>query len=226
MQHQLIELPYAYDGLEPLMSAETLEYHHGKHHAGYVNKLNSLISGTEYETMRLEDIIRQADGAVFNNASQVFNHDHFFKGLSREASAPSAELAALIDNQFGSMESFKDAFLGTAAGLFGSGWVWLSIDQSKKLQIHKMCNANSPLRFGLVPLLTCDIWEHAYYIDHRNARPKYLDAWWELVNWHFVSEKLADFMHAGAQKYLQECPESTMMCDYLDELQKNERIGN
>lgn len=226
MQHRLINLPYDEKGLEPLMSAETLQYHHGKHHAGYVDKLNGLIGGTSYENMSLEDIIRKADGAIFNNASQVFNHNYFFNGMIREETEPSAELAALIDAQFGSMDAFKEAFLEKAAGLFGSGWVWLAVDEHKKLQINKMCNANSPIRFGLFPLLTCDVWEHAYYIDHRNARPKYLSIWWELINWRFVSENLAEFMGAGGQKYLQECPEPTMMCDYLDELQNNERIGS
>ncbi len=224
MQHQLMELPYEAGALEPLMSAETLQYHHGKHHAGYINKLNSLIKETPYESMNLEDIIRQADGAIFNNASQVFNHNYFFKGLTKEQHKPSAELLSLIEGEYGSMDTFKNLFFEKATGLFGSGWVWLSVDKEKRLHIHKMCNANSPLRFGLFPLMTCDVWEHAYYIDHRNARPKYLEAWWELVNWQFVSEKLAEFMGAGAQKYLQECTESTMVCDYLDELQDNERI--
>lgn len=226
MQHQLIELPYQENGLEPLMSAETLQYHHGKHHAGYVNKLNSLIKGTPYEMMGLEDIIRKADGPIFNNAAQVFNHDYFFKGMTKEETTPSAELAALIDETFGSMEAFKEQFIEKAAGLFGSGWVWLTMDQEKKLHINKMCNANTALRFGLYPLMTCDVWEHAYYIDHRNGRPKYLEAWWQLINWRFVSENLAEYMHAGGQKYLQECAQSSMVCDYLDELQNNERIGS
>jgi len=224
MEHLLMELPYDYDALEPAMSSETLRYHHDKHHQGYVNKLNSLIKGTEYESMALEDIIKQADGAIFNNASQVFNHDYFFKGITREKTVPSTELQSLIGATYGSMEAFRKAFLEKATGVFGSGWVWLSIDKEKKLQLHKMCNANSPLRFGLFPLMTCDVWEHAYYIDYRNNRPEYLEKWWDMVNWQFVSENLAEFTHATAQKYLQECPESTMVCDYLDELQNNERI--
>lgn len=226
MEHTLISLPYPKNALEPFMSAETLEYHHGKHHGGYVKKLNALIKGTEFETMRLEDIILHADGAIFNNAAQVFNHNAFFSGLTRAETSPSVELSDLIETKFGSMERFKETFMEMATALFGSGWVWLSIDKRKELHLNKTCNANTPLRYGRFPLMTCDIWEHAYYIDYRNDRASYLKQWWELINWNYVSENLAASMHTESQNYLQACPEPTMMCDYLDELQDSERTGS
>jgi Fe-Mn family superoxide dismutase len=174
--------------------------------------------------MSLEDIIRQANGPIFNNAAQIFNHDYFFKGMTNKPTTPSAELLSLIETTFGSMDAMKELFLKSCTDLFGSGWVWLSIDKEKNLRIGQTCNANTPLRYGLHPLMACDIWEHAYYIDYRNNRPQYLAGWWELIDWTFVSENLAAFMQVGKQKYLQECPEETIVCDYLDALQDNERI--
>ncbi len=190
MTHTLMDLPFDENALEPHISKETLQYHHGKHHAGYVNKLNGLIEGTVYADMKLEEIVKKADGGIFNNAAQVFNHDFYFKGMSTTATSPSKELLALIERDFTSMKAFKEKFLEMAAGLFGSGWVWLSINDSGSLVIESFSNAGNPLLLDHTPLLTCDVWEHAYYIDYRNARPDYLQKWWELVNWDFVSDNL------------------------------------
>ncbi|EIF51795.1 superoxide dismutase [Sulfurovum sp. AR] len=190
MTHTLMDLPFDENALEPYISKETLQYHHGKHHAGYINKLNILIEGTVYAEMKLEEIVTKADGGIFNNAAQVFNHNFYFNGMSKKATSPSKELLALFERDFGSIESFKEKFLDMAAGLFGSGWVWLSIKDSGTLSIESFSNAGNPLLLGHTPLLTCDVWEHAYYIDYRNARADYLEKWWELVNWDFVSKNL------------------------------------
>ncbi len=190
MTHTLMDLPFDENALEPYISKETLQYHHGKHHAGYINKLNTLIEGTVYAEMKLEEIVKKADGGIFNNAAQVFNHNFYFNGMSKKKTSPSKELLALFERDFGSIESFKEKFLDMAAGLFGSGWVWLSIKDSGTLSIESFSNAGNPLLLDHTPLLTCDVWEHAYYIDYRNARADYLEKWWELVNWDFVSENL------------------------------------
>ncbi len=190
MVHELKILPFAYNALEPMMSEETLHYHHDKHHAGYVTKLNGLIKGTLYESKTLEEIIKSADGPIFNNAAQVYNHDFFWNSLSPKATNPSETLSSMIDKEFGSMEDFKKSFIEKAVSLFGSGWVWLCIDKNNKLSIEQTKNADTPIRFHLKPLLTCDVWEHAYYIDYRNMRPDYLDNWWRLINWEFVSNNL------------------------------------
>ncbi len=191
MTHTLMDLPFDENALEPYISKETLQYHHGKHHAGYVNKLNALIEGTVYADMELEEIVKKADGGIFNNGAQVFNHNFYFNGVSTTPTSPSKELLALIERDFTSMEAFKEKFLEMAAGLFGSGWVWLSVKDSDSLVIESFSNAGNPLLLDHTPLLTCDVWEHAYYIDYRNARADYLEKWWELVNWDFVSENLA-----------------------------------
>ncbi len=190
MTHVLMGLPFAADALEPYLSKETLQYHHGKHHATYVNNLNKLIIGTPFEQMSLESIIISATGAIFNNAAQVFNHDFYFSGLKNATTLPSDELIALFERDFGSTEAFKESFMGTALALFGSGWVWLSINSAGKLILEQHSNASNPLLAGYTPLLTCDVWEHAYYIDYRNARADYLEKWWTLVNWELVSNKL------------------------------------
>ncbi len=191
MTHTLMDLPFDENALEPYISIETLQYHHGKHHAGYVNKLNALIEGTVYADMELEEIVKKADGGIFNNGAQVFNQNFYFNGVSTTPTSPSKELLALIERDFTSMEAFKEKFLEMAAGLFGSGWVWLSVKDSDSLVIESFSNAGNPLLLDHTPLLTCDVWEHAYYIDYRNARADYLEKWWELVNWDFVSENLA-----------------------------------
>ena len=191
MTHTLMDLPFDKKALEPYISEETLQYHHGKHHAGYVNKLNGLIEGTVYADAKLEEIVKKADGGIFNNAAQVYNHNFYWNGMSEKETSPSKELLTLIERDFNSMEAFKEKFLEMAAGLFGSGWVWLSINDSGGLNIESFSNAGNPLLLGHTPLLTCDVWEHAYYIDYRNARADYLEKWWELVNWDFVSANLA-----------------------------------
>lgn len=222
MQHVLMTLPYAQTALEPYISAETVAFHYGKHHAGYVNKLNGLIENTAYAQLPLEQIIKQADGAIFNNAAQVFNHDFYWQGLSAAASEPSVELSDLIDRDFGSMEGFKEAFLTAATGLFGSGWTWLVITEEGKLTIEQTSNADTPIRHGRTPLLTCDVWEHAYYIDCRNARPDYLANWWKLVNWEFVSDNLAAVTNDPIAGYSQPCNDDNEVCDYVDMMQENE----
>ena len=190
MKHELMKLPYAYDALEPHMSKETLVYHHDKHHQTYVNKLNDGIVGTQFEDLDLLGIIKEADGPVFNNAAQIFNHDFFWNGLTPNDTKMSAQLEKLIVDSFGSVDKFKDEFIAKATTHFGSGWVWLVLDCSGALIIVSTLNAETPITDGLVPLLTCDVWEHAYYIDYRNVRPDYLTHWWSLVNWDFVSKNL------------------------------------
>jgi Fe-Mn family superoxide dismutase len=189
MQLSLPTLPFAKNALEPYISEETLEYHHGKHHAAYVNKYNDLVKGTEYEELPLLEVIRKASGPVFNNGAQAFNHDFYWKCLSPEKTEPSKELSEAITEAFGSMDKFKEAFTQSAVTLFGSGWTWLIIGTDGKLAIENGSNAGTPVQHeGKHPLLTCDVWEHAYYIDTRNARPKYVENFWNIVNWHFVSE--------------------------------------
>jgi Fe-Mn family superoxide dismutase len=187
-RHQLPPLPYALDALEPHMSAETLEYHHGKHHKAYVEKLNKLITGTRYEQMDLEQIVRTSQDAIFNNAAQAWNHTFFWNCLSPEGGGrPEARLTRAIDSAFGSFDGFKEKFTSEATELFGSGWAWLVRDQAGVLTIEPMSNAGTPLAGNKKPLLTCDVWEHAYYIDYRNERPKFLEAYWNLVNWEFAT---------------------------------------
>ena len=223
MHFTLMTLPYEQTALEPHISAETVSYHYGKHHAGYVNKLNGLIAGTEHADKPLEHIVKYADGAIFNNAAQVFNHDFYWYGLSGTSTSLSVELSDMIDRDFGSMEAFKEAFSAAAAGLFGSGWVWLVITKENKLEIEQTSNADTPIRHGRKPLLTCDVWEHAYYIDRRNARPDYLENWWKLVNWEFASDNLAKVENDPISGYSQPCVDDNEVCDYVDVMQENER---
>ena len=191
MEFKLPELPYANDALKPHISAETIEYHYGKHHSTYVGNLNRLIPGTEFENTALEDIIRKASGGIFNNAAQIWNHTFYWNCLSPEGgSEPSAELVNLIASQFGSFAQFKENFTKTAVTLFGSGWAWLVENTDGSLSIEATSNAGTPLKEAKQPLLTCDVWEHAYYIDYRNARAKYVEGFWNLVNWDFVLKNL------------------------------------
>jgi Fe-Mn family superoxide dismutase len=191
MAFQLPELPYSKDALAPHISAETLEYHYGKHHAGYVTKLNDGVKGTEYAEMSLEDIIKKADGGIFNNAAQVWNHTFYWNSLSPEGGGePTGDLAQAINDSFGSFSDFKEKFTNAATGQFGSGWAWLVKNKDGKLDITSTANAETPLTTDATPLLTCDVWEHAYYIDYRNARPKYIESFWNLVNWDFVEANL------------------------------------
>jgi len=192
MEHQLPELPYAKDALAPHISAETIEYHYGKHHKTYVDNINRLINGTEFEKMSLEEIIQQSSGGIFNNAAQVWNHTFYWNCLSPNGGGePTGEIANAITKQFGSFAQFKEKFTNAAVTLFGSGWAWLVKNADGSLSIETTSNAGNPLKDGKRALLTCDVWEHAYYIDYRNARAKYLDAFWNLVNWEFVSQNLA-----------------------------------
>lgn len=191
MEHKLPPLPFKDDALEPVISKETLDYHHGKHHQAYVTNLNKLIEGTEFEAMTLEEIIKKSSGGVFNNAAQVFNHTFYWNCLSPEGGGePEGDLAQAIDEAFGSFDEFKEKFSATAVGTFGSGWAWLVKDQDGKLEIISTGNAGTPLTEDKTPLLTCDVWEHAYYIDYRNARPAYVGKFWDLVNWDFVASNL------------------------------------
>jgi Fe-Mn family superoxide dismutase len=188
-QHELPELPYPKNALEPHISAETLEYHYGKHHATYVTNLNKLISGTEFESAKLEDIIKKASGGIFNNAAQVWNHTFYWNCLSPKGGGePKGGLAKAIDSAFGSFADFKEKFSASAAGNFGSGWTWLVKNAKGGVEIVNTSNAGNPMTNNLTPLMTCDVWEHAYYIDYRNARPKYVEAYWNLVNWDFISK--------------------------------------
>lgn len=184
------DLPYAADALAPAISAETISFHYGKHEKAYIDNLNRLIEGTEFENAELEDIIRNAKGALFNNASQAWNHIFYFFSFSPEGGGkPGGRLAEAIDETFGSFEKFKKAFVDAGAGLFGSGWVWLSRDNDGKLFITQGSNAANPLTDGLTPLLTFDVWEHAYYIDYRNARAAYLEKLWDIVDWDVVESR-------------------------------------
>lgn len=185
--HQLPDLAFAKDSLAPHMSAETLEYHHGKHHATYVSKLNSLIENSEFADAKLEDIVKNSSGGIFNNAAQHWNHSFFWKCLTPDSNEPQGELMAELKKTFGSFEKFKEKFSETAITTFGSGWAWL-VKKDGKLELMSTSNADSPMCHGATALLTCDVWEHAYYIDYRNARPKFLEAFWNIVNWKFVAE--------------------------------------
>jgi len=189
MAHQLPELPYAKDALAPTISEETIEYHYGKHHQTYVTNLNKLIEGTEFADASLEKIIKEAEGGLFNNAAQIWNHTFYWNCLSPNGGGePSGALADAINSTFGSFAEFKEKFSTSAATNFGSGWTWLVKNFDGSIAIVNTSNAGCPLTAGQTPLLTMDVWEHAYYIDYRNARPKYLEALWDIVNWDFVSQ--------------------------------------
>lgn len=191
MPFTLPPLPYALDALSPHISKETLEYHYGKHHNTYVTNLNKLIAGTEFENLSLEAIIKKSSGGVFNNAAQVWNHTFYWHCLSPNGGGePSGKLADAIIKTFGSFSAFKEKFTQTAIGTFGSGWAWLVQDNDGALSIISTSNAATPMTESYTALLTCDVWEHAYYIDYRNARPDYLNAFWALVNWTFAADNL------------------------------------
>ncbi len=192
MTHELPALPYPKDALQPHISAETLEYHYGKHHQTYVTNLNNLIKNTEFETMSLEDTILKSTGGIFNNAAQVWNHTFYWNCLSPNGGgAPTGALAAAINAKWTSFDAFREAFSKAAVGTFGSGWAWLVKNAAGELEIVSTSNAATPLSHGQIALLTCDVWEHAYYIDYRNARPKYVETFWNLVNWNFVAANFA-----------------------------------
>ncbi|MFT5661717.1 MAG: Fe-Mn family superoxide dismutase [Sulfurimonas sp.] len=225
MGFELMELPFEVTGLEPYISAETIEYHYSKHHATYVEKLNGLIKGTKYENSTLQEIVQGADDGIFNNAAQVYNHDFYWNGLTGTATIASTELSTLLNENFGSLEGFKEKFFSAAVGLFGSGWVWLILTDEGKLVIETTSNAGSPIRYGKKVLLTCDVWEHAYYIDYRNLRPKYLQNWFKVINWKFVSDNFAQAKSNLKSEYTQLCNDDEEVCDYIDPMQEDEHIA-
>jgi superoxide dismutase, Fe-Mn family len=189
MEHALPALPYAMDALQPHISKETLEFHYGKHHQTYVTNLNNLIKGTEFENSSLEDIVKKSAGGVFNNAAQIWNHTFYWNSLSpKGGGAPSGKLADAINAKWGSFDAFKEAFTKSAVGNFGSSWTWLVKKADGTLDIVNTSNAATPVTTSDVPLITCDLWEHAYYIDYRNRRPDYMGAFWSLVNWEFAAK--------------------------------------
>lgn len=193
MEHKLPTLNYALDALAPHISKETLEFHYGKHHQTYVTNLNNLIQGTEFQNSTLEEIIAKSSAGIFNNAAQVWNHSFYWNCLAPNAGGePTGALKAAIDKKFGSFEEFKKQFTATCVGTFGSGWGWLVKTPAGELELVSTSNAATPLNTVNKALLTCDVWEHAYYIDYRNSRPNYMAAFWNLVNWDFVSENFAE----------------------------------
>jgi Fe-Mn family superoxide dismutase len=219
MLHHLPDLPYELDALEPYISRETLEYHHGKHHAGYINKLNVLIKDTDFKELSLEQIIHQSEGAIFNNAAQTFNHNFYWHSLSPEKTEPSAPLLRAIDESFGSLEKFQKAFSEAAVTLFGSGWCWLVVDEHETLHIRTTSNAHTPLEHYETPLLTCDVWEHAYYIDYRNERAKYVETFWKLANWEHASKLYEDKEHLNHPGLLPVCNNpADPMCDIIEDM--------
>ena len=217
----LMELPFAEDALEPVISKETLQYHYSKHHKGYVDNTNALIKGTELDDdVPLIDIVKNSDGALFNNAAQAFNHDFYWMCLTPDPMPPSAKLVELIERDFGTFDAFKEEFLHKAVTLFGSGWTWLELDVNEKLIITQRSNADTPIIYHHTPLLTIDVWEHAYYIDYRNERKKYLEALWELIDWKFVASNIIEYYHDLTEP----CKETSELCDYVEILQRENEV--
>jgi Fe-Mn family superoxide dismutase len=191
MIHQLPALKFDLDALAPVISKQTLEFHYGKHHQAYVNNLNNLIKETKFENSTLETIVKEADGGIFNNAAQIWNHTFYFEAFSKNGGGePSGKIAALIADNFGSFADFKEKFAKAAVTQFGSGWAWLVVKADGKLDIIQTSNAACPIKDGLKPLLTCDVWEHAYYLDYQNRRPDYVEAFWKIVDWKVVENRL------------------------------------
>ena len=190
---ELIELPYPINGLMPVISAQTLEFHHGKHLQGYVNNLNTALEGSPFAEMSLEEIVKKADGGILNNAGQILNHNLYFLQWTAPAGerrlSPSGRLAEAITAQYGTFENFKTEFVSKGVSLFGSGWVWLSADADGRLVITQEANAANPVQRGLKPLLTFDVWEHAYYLDYQNRRADHLNALWDIVNWQVIEQR-------------------------------------
>lgn len=191
MSFTLPELPFAKDSMKSIISEETFDYHHGKHHAAYVNNLNNLVGGTDMEGKSLKEIIKASDGGVFNNAAQTLNHTFFWDCLSPNGGgSPQGEILEAINKSFGSFDEFKEKFSKAAATLFGAGWTWLAKNNAGGLEILQLSNAGTPLTLDKKPILTIDVWEHAYYIDYRNARPKFVEKFWDIVNWEFAAKNL------------------------------------
>jgi len=195
MEHELPKLPYALDALEPFISQKTLEFHYGKHHQAYVNNLNNLIKDTSFKDSDLVEIIMESKGGIFNNAAQVFNHSFYFSAFKpRGGGRPQNKLSEAIVETFGSFENFKSEFSKAGATLFGSGWVWLVTDSNNKLSIVQTSNAANPLTDNLMPIMTLDVWEHAYYLDTQNARAKYIENFWEIINWEAIEFRFESFI--------------------------------
>ncbi|HVP06585.1 MAG TPA: Fe-Mn family superoxide dismutase [Candidatus Acidoferrum sp.] len=189
MVHQLPELPYAKNALAPHISEETINFHYGKHHQTYVNNLNKLIVGTEFENLPLDEIVRKASGGIFNNAAQIWNHTFYWRGLDPKGGGQAGgALGQAINKAFGSYDDFRKQFTQAAVTLFGSGWTWLVKNKDGSVAIEQTGNAGNPMTAGKLALLTCDVWEHAYYIDYRNARADYVESFWKLVNWRFAEK--------------------------------------
>ncbi|MCM2278958.1 MAG: superoxide dismutase [Oligoflexia bacterium] len=199
MIHSLPPLPYDLRALAPAISAETLEFHHGKHHRTYLDNLNKAIPGTEFETLSLDEIVRRSSGKIFNNAAQAWNHSFYWNCLSpRGGREPSGRLGEAIGDSFGSFKDFHQKFTEAAVSLFGSGWAWLALDRNGKLEVLQASNAGNPLTDGKAPLLVCDVWEHAYYIDYRNARASYIEGFWKITNWDFAASRYEEAVSARA----------------------------
>ena len=190
MIFKLPKLPYKTDDLTPVISKQTIEFHYGKHHQAYVNNLNNLIKGTAFEDASLEKIIKEAEGGIFNNGAQVWNHTFYFMSFAPEGiREPQGALAQAINKQFGSFPDFKEQFSKAAATLFGSGWAWLVKKNDETLDIVQESNAGNPMKKGLTPILTCDVWEHAYYLDYQNKRPDYIGSFWNILDWEVISKR-------------------------------------
>ena len=189
----LINLPYSNEDLSPVISSQTLSFHHGKHLQTYVNNLNNLLKDSSFEKSSLEEIVKKSSGAIFNNAGQILNHNLYFLQFQKvkEDNKPEGKIAELINRDFKSFEDFKDEFSKKSAGLFGSGWVWLSLNSERKLEISQESNAQNPITRGNIPLLTIDVWEHAYYLDYQNRRAEYIEKFWLIINWKEVNKRLA-----------------------------------
>jgi Fe-Mn family superoxide dismutase len=222
MAVELKPLPYSEDALEGVISKRTISFHYGKHHQGYVNNTNNLIIGTEFEDATLVEIIKNSEGALFNNAAQAFNHEFYWLCMTPEKKSPSNELKELCDESFGSFENFKDEFIKKASTLFGSGWCWLEMDTDKKLIITQRSNADTPLIHDHKPLLTCDVWEHAYYLDYQNKRADYIRKWFEIVDWEFVGSNITK----QVADLTEPCLENSEICDYVDELQAQNEVDS
>jgi len=190
MAFELPKLPYASNALEPFISEKTLEFHYGKHHQAYVTNVNNLITGTEFENASLEEIVMKSSGGIFNNGAQVWNHTFYFMQFSADGcNEPKDKLKAAIETKFGSLEAFKEEFAKASVTLFGSGWAWLVVNSAGELEIVQTSNAGNPMRDGKKPILTCDVWEHAYYIDKKNLRAKYVEDFWKILDWKVISER-------------------------------------
>lgn len=192
MEHKLPDLPFPKEALQPNISAETFEYHHGKHHKAYVTKLNELIKGTKFENMPLEEVVKNSEGAIFNNAGQHWNHSFFWNCMTpKSVGIPGGKVGDLINKKWGNFDKFKEDFSKNAIGNFGSGWTWLVQNNKGELEIMNTSNADTPLKHNIKPLLTVDVWEHAYYIDYRNARADFVKNFWNVCNWDFVNSQMS-----------------------------------